>query len=191
MATASELTLLPAAAKGWLPDHPAVFVVTGSSGAGQAPKPTTHHPFRAANLFVYKPLAHQHEAEIDRVLSERADRPVRARMIAHSGPFVRGIHASTLLAGPSIAGANVAAAYREFYAGEPFVRVLDAPPEVASVAGTNFAHLHVAQSGDEALVTCAIDNLMKGAAGQAVHNMNLAMGWDETEGLRAPGFFPY
>ncbi|MCL4236206.1 MAG: N-acetyl-gamma-glutamyl-phosphate reductase [Deltaproteobacteria bacterium] len=191
MATATQLAILPLVAAGVLPERTAVFAITGSSGAGQTPKPTTHHPFRASNLFVYKPLAHQHEAEINRLVGEVAGKPLGVRMIAHSGPFVRGIHAAAHIASPVLTGRDVAALYREDYSDEPFVRVLDEPPHVAAVAGTNFAYVSVEQRGDEALVTCVIDNLMKGAAGQALHNMNIALGLPETTGLNAPGVFPY
>lgn len=191
MATATQLAVLPLAEAGLLPDRTAVFAITGSSGAGQTPKPTTHHPFRASNVFVYKPLAHQHEAEINRLIGEVAGRDLGVRMIAHSGPFVRGIHAAVHVASPALAEHDVAALYREHYAAEPFVRVMDDPPHVAAVAGTNHAHVSVEQRGGEALVTCVIDNLMKGAAGQALHNMNIALGLPETSGLNAPGVFPY
>ncbi len=191
MATATQLAILPLAEAGLLPDRTAVFAITGSSGAGQTPKPTTHHPFRASNVFVYKPLAHQHEAEINRLVGEVAGRALAVRMIAHSGPFVRGIHAAVHVASPALAGRDVGALYRERYAGEPFVRVLAEPPHIAAVAGTNFAYISIEQRGDEALVTCVIDNLMKGAAGQALHNMNIALGLPESTGLSAPGVFPY
>ncbi|MCC6160193.1 MAG: N-acetyl-gamma-glutamyl-phosphate reductase [Deltaproteobacteria bacterium] len=191
MATATQLAILPLVATGLLPERTAVFAITGSSGAGQTPKPTTHHPFRASNVFVYKPLAHQHEAEINRLVGEVAGRNLGVRMIAHSGPFVRGIHAAVHVTSSDLSGRDIGALYRDRYSGEPFVRVMDEPPHVAAVAGTNFAYVSVEQRGDETLVTCVIDNLMKGAAGQALHNMNIALGLPETTGLNAPGVFPY
>ncbi|MCZ7586148.1 MAG: N-acetyl-gamma-glutamyl-phosphate reductase [Deltaproteobacteria bacterium] len=191
MATSAALALWPLAKEGLLPDDAAVFAVTGSSGAGGEPKPTTHHPFRASNLFVYKPLAHQHEAEIARVLSEDAGRDLHPRLIAHSGPFVRGIHAAAHLRSEEFKDRDVRALYADAYAREPFVTLRDEPPAVADAQGTNHAHLFVKQQGREVLVLCVIDNLGKGAAGQAVQNMNIALGLPETDGLGAPGFFPY
>ncbi|MCB9489759.1 MAG: N-acetyl-gamma-glutamyl-phosphate reductase [Deltaproteobacteria bacterium] len=191
MATASELTLLPLAAAKILPERSTVFAVTGSSGAGAKLRHTTHHPYRAANMFNYKPLAHQHEAEINRLLGEVAGRSNTTRMIAHSGPLVRGIHATAHIVCDKTRAVNVPELYKTYYDAEPFTHVLDAPPALSSSSGVNHAYLHVTQKGDEVLVTCVIDNLMKGAAGQAVQNMNIALGLPETAGLTAAGFFPY
>ena len=105
---------------------------------------------------------------------------------------MRGIHATlhARLARPLAGPARRSCA--SAYAGRPFVRVLDAPPELAAVVGTNFAHLHAAprENGESVIVTCAIDNLVKGAAGQAVQAMNLALGLPETAGLEFPGIWP-
>jgi N-acetyl-gamma-glutamyl-phosphate reductase len=189
-ATAAQLLVLPLAAAKLLPATCAAFAVTGSSGAGAAPKPTTHHPFRAENLFAYKPLAHQHEAEIEQTLSEVAGAPRHLRLLSHSGPFVRGIHATAYFKDDAFAGLDLPQLYRDFYAGKPFVAVLDRPPEVAEVAGANYVHVHAAQQGDEVELLLVLDNLVKGAAGQAIQNMNLALGLPETVGLEFPGAFP-
>jgi N-acetyl-gamma-glutamyl-phosphate reductase common form len=190
-ATAAELLLLPLAIQRLLPPSTAVFAVTGSSGSGALPKASAHHPFRAENFFSYKMLAHQHEGEINQTLTKVAGEESRVRLLSHSGPFVRGIHATAYLAGPDFADLDVAALYRDTYDERcPFVAVLDEPPLVAEVAGTNFVHIHVAQQGDEIEIALAMDNLMKGAAGQAIQNMNLALGFDESAGLTNPGVFP-
>jgi len=190
-ATAAELLLLPLARRGLLPETTPVFAVTGSSGAGALPKATTHHPFRANNFFAYKMLAHQHEPEIDQTLADAGGRPRRIRLLAHSGPFVRGIHAAAYLADEAFAATDVAALYRESYGDRcPFVAVLDRPPQVAEVAATNHVHVQVTQRGKEVAVALALDNLVKGAAGQAIQNMNLALGFPETAGLTHPGAFP-
>ena len=196
-ATAAQLALFPLARAG-LDLAPSLFAITGSSGAGSQLKPTTHHASRAHNVFAYSVLAHRHEAEILQSWRQWTGRPAAtARLMAHAGPFVRGIyltlHAyvpSALLPGD---GANgVAGWFQEAYERRPFVRVLDAPPEITQAVGSNYALLHAAESADgrELQVSVAIDNLIKGGAGQAVQAMNLALGIDECAGLTATGIFP-
>jgi LysW-gamma-L-alpha-aminoadipyl-6-phosphate/LysW-L-glutamyl-5-phosphate reductase len=192
-ATAAQLALYPFAGSG-LDLLPALFGVTGSSGAGVHPKPTTHHPARAHNLFAYSVLGHRHEAEVLQRWREWTGKPAaRARLMTHSGPFVRGIHL-TLHADLGEGGAAfpVAQRFREAYAGRPFVRLLEQPPELTHAVGTNYALIHAAQSSDgrEAQVMVAVDNLVKGAGGQAIQAMNLALGLPEEAGLRFGGMFP-
>ncbi|HXE56746.1 MAG TPA: N-acetyl-gamma-glutamyl-phosphate reductase [Gemmatimonadales bacterium] len=190
-ATAAQLALYPLAALP-LAAPPALFGVTGSSGSGAQPKPTAHHPFRANNFFAYQVLGHRHEGEILQSwrawTGPAADPP---RLMTHSGPFVRGIHL-TLHARLAQAAGDVAELYRTAYLGRPFVRILDRPPELTHAVGTNYALVHAAaaQDGREIQVMAAIDNLVKGAAGQAVQAMNLALGLPETAGLRMAGAFP-
>jgi [amino group carrier protein]-6-phospho-L-2-aminoadipate/5-phospho-L-glutamate reductase len=198
-ATAAELALYPLARAG-LDVSPSIFAVTGSSGAGVQPKPTTHHPMRAHNLFAYSVLGHRHEAEVLQAWREWVGRPdATARLMTHSGPFVRGIYLTlhaylprerAVSAGDP--GTSAATWFREAYAGRPFVRVLDAPPELTHAVGTNYALIHAAESDDgtEVQVTVAIDNLVKGAGGQAIQGMNLALGIEETAGLKGGGMFP-
>lgn len=191
LATAAQLALygiadLPLAAP------PVIFAVTGSSGAGQSLKPTTHHPARAHNMFAYAGMGHRHEGEmLEQWRAWRHDPAAHARLICHSGPFVRGIHATlhAHLAEPC-AAVNEHVARR--FPHRPFVRVLEAPPQLTQVVGSNLALLHAVSSDDrrELQVTCVIDNLIKGAGGQAVQAMNLALGLDERAGLAAPGVFP-
>jgi N-acetyl-gamma-glutamyl-phosphate reductase common form len=198
-ATAAQLALYPLARSG-LDVTPSLFAVTGSSGAGSQLKTTTHHPARAHNLFAYSVLSHRHEAEIVQAWRHWVGRPDAAvRLLAHAGPFVRGIYLTLhafLPAGASItAGApgTVAARwFRDAYAGRPFIRVLDAPPELTHVVGTNYAFIHATDSADgrEVQVSVAIDNLVKGAGGQAIQAMNLALGIDECAGLTATAAFP-
>jgi N-acetyl-gamma-glutamyl-phosphate reductase len=171
---------------------PVIFAVTGSSGAGQGLKPTTHHATRAHNMFAYAGMGHRHEGEmLEQWRAWQHDAAAHARLICHSGPFVRGIHATlhAALAEP-ISDINAHVARR--FAGRPFVRVLDAPPRLTDAVGSNLALLHAAASDDgrEVQVTCVIDNLIKGAGGQAMQAMNLALGLDERAGLTAPGVFP-
>jgi N-acetyl-gamma-glutamyl-phosphate reductase common form len=192
-ATAAELALYPLARTG----HdvlPALFGVTGSSGSGVQPKATTHHPARAHNFFAYSVLNHRHEAEILQRWREWNGNPAaRARLMTHSGPFVRGIHLTMHVAlGEKGAAVPLIQHYREAFAGRPFVRLVDQPPELTHVLGSNYAVMHVAQSADgqEAQVMVVIDNLVKGAGGQAIQAMNLALGLPEEAGLRFGGMFP-
>jgi N-acetyl-gamma-glutamyl-phosphate reductase len=192
-ATAAELALYPLATLN-RQLTPVLFGVTGSSGAGIRPRDTTHHPARAHNLFAYSVFNHRHEAEILQRWRDWTGQPdARARLATHSGPFVRGIHL-TLHADLGAGGAAlpVAERFREAYAGRPFVRLLDQPPELTHAVGTNYALVHVAQSADgrEAQVLIAVDNLVKGAGGQAIQAMNLALGLPEEMGLRFGGMFP-
>jgi len=194
-ATAAQLALYPLAGIAGL--EPALFAVTGSSGAGVQPRPTTQHSARAHNLFAYSVMGHRHEAEVLsswRRWTGRDD--AAARLMTHGGPFVRGIHLTLhayAAAGSQAAGSQaVGELYRSAYAGRPFVRVLEQPPELTHVIGTNEAHIHAVGSPDgrEIQVMVVIDNLVKGAGGQAVQAMNLALGIDERRGLVGGGIFP-
>jgi len=194
-ATATQLALwaiadLPLAAP------PAIFAVTGSSGAGQAPRATTHHPARANNLFAYGAMQHRHEGEVlEQWRAWRDDPAATARLMPHSGPFVRGIHATLhahLDEAAAPAAAEINAHLRQRFAGRPFVRVTEAPPQLTHVVGSNVAMLHAVASADhrEVQLMCVLDNLVKGAGGQAVQAMNLALGLDERAGLLMPGPMP-
>jgi LysW-gamma-L-alpha-aminoadipyl-6-phosphate/LysW-L-glutamyl-5-phosphate reductase len=198
-ATAAQLALYPLAWAG-LDVTPSIFAITGSSGAGVQPRATTHHPMRAHNVFAYSVLGHRHEAEVLQSWREWVGRPdATARLMTHSGPFVRGIYLTLhAFVPPAVAisggevGATAASWFREAYADRPFVRVLDSPPELTHAVGTNYALIHALESEDgaEIQVTVAIDNLVKGAGGQAIQAMNLALGIDERVGLLAAGIYP-
>jgi len=194
-ATAAQLALFPLA-RLQRPVTPSLFAVTGSSGSGVHPKPATHHPARAHNLFAYSVLNHRHEAEVlQRWREWTGDPGARARLMTHSGPFVRGIYLTMHVQWPAAGDASapdLAGAFRAAYDGRPFVRLLDAPPELTHAVGTNYALIHVAHSADgrEAQVMVAVDNLVKGAGGQAVQAMNLALGLPEELGLVGGGIFP-
>jgi N-acetyl-gamma-glutamyl-phosphate reductase common form len=188
-ATAAQLALWPLASLA--PEGPPVlFAVTGSSGAGAKPKETTHHPLRAHDVFAYATLGHRHEAEIEEQWRGWTGRDEAPRLAAHAGPFVRGIYLT--LHARSSRAAEAPAAYRRAYSGRRFVRVLDEPPHLARVLGTNRADLHVAAdpATGEIQVSVAIDNLIKGAAGQAIQAVNLAVGLDEGVGLPVTGAYP-
>lgn len=192
-ATAAQLALYPLRSLlGGV--TPSLFAVTGSSGAGARPRERTHHPARAHNLFGYGDLEHRHHAEILmswRRWTGKAD--AGARLLPHSGPMVRGIYLTLHAKLPAaLAPGVVAAAFSAAYGARPMVRLYDGAPELTHAVGTNHALLHAAQSGDgtEVQVMIAIDNLIKGAAGQAVQAMNLALGLPETAGLRAVAVYP-
>ncbi len=191
-ATASMLALWTVAHALDSKSDPVCFAVTGSSGSGNQPRATTHHPRRAHNFFAYALQGHRHQAELDqRLRAWCGDAAPTCRLLTHSAPMVRGIHL-TLRARVEASPEDLVAGAHEAYAGRPFVHVLESPPEVSSVVGTNHAHLHVAapDDGKEVLVLVAIDNLVKGAAGQAVQCMNLALGLGEESGLAFPGLAP-
>jgi N-acetyl-gamma-glutamyl-phosphate reductase common form len=189
LATAAQLALAPLARL--TPSGvPAVFAVTGSSGAGAALKETTHHPLRAHNLFAYAPLAHRHDAEVAERWALWTGSKDAPRLAVHAGPFVRGIYLTVQarIGSPL----EAVAGYRSFYARSRFVRVVDAPPHLTHVLGSNRADLFVAADdrADAIQVSIAIDNLIKGAAGQAIQAVNLALGLDEGAGVSSMGSFP-
>jgi LysW-gamma-L-alpha-aminoadipyl-6-phosphate/LysW-L-glutamyl-5-phosphate reductase len=188
-ATAIALALLPFA-DAQFAGPVAVFAATGSSGSGAHPSETTHHPTRANDFRAYKMLAHQHEAEILALLASRGATP-RIGFVPHSTPLVRGIFASLHFELPQADAAHAEQRVRDYYAGEPFVRVVEGSPRVAAVAGSNFCELGVASRGTQVVVLSALDNLLKGMAGQAVQSMNIALGLSETAGLDFAGAWPY
>ncbi len=191
-ATAALLAVHPLAEAGLLEGTPTVFAVTGSTGSGAKPKRTTHHPVRAHNFFGYSQGGHRHEAEAaEQVRAWSGSKKAGIRILTHSAPLVRGIHA-TLLARVKEPLPDPAALYEKAYGGRPFISLLDSPPELSALVGTNFAHLHaLSREGDRVVVAdCAEDNLVKGAAGQAVQCMNLALGLPETLGLAFGGLYP-
>jgi N-acetyl-gamma-glutamyl-phosphate reductase common form len=168
---------------------PALYAVgtTGSTGAGRAPLPTTHHPERHSNLFAYNPLAHRHTPEVVAICEQLTGVRPELNFIPQSGPFSRGIHMTlqARLARPVKADA-VRAEFAQFYSVSPFVRVVDGMPRLKDVAGSNYCHVGVATAGETLAVVVVIDNLVKGAAGGAVQWMNRLCGLPETAGLAAP-----
>jgi N-acetyl-gamma-glutamyl-phosphate reductase common form len=187
-ATAAALALWPLAGAA-LEAPPVLFAITGSSGGGGRLRAEAHHPIRAHNIFAYGVFSHRHEAEIaERWRTWTGANGAAPRLAVHAGPFVRGIYL-TLHARASGAEALVPR-YAQAFANRPFVRVVDQPPQLTHVIGTNTAAIHAAATGDEIAVMVAIDNLVKGAAGQAVQAMNLALGLPEDAGLRFAGAFP-
>jgi LysW-gamma-L-alpha-aminoadipyl-6-phosphate/LysW-L-glutamyl-5-phosphate reductase len=189
-ATAIQLGLLPLADLGEAaPTWVAVSAITGSSGSGASPSDTTHHPTRANDFRAYKMLAHQHEGEIRRTLKEQGAEFDFA-FVPHSAPLVRGIFATLTFPAPGMSGAQLRNAFDARYGNCRFIRLLDGTPRIAAVAGSNFADISVSVSGDSACVLVAIDNLVKGMAGQAIQNLNLSQGWSEALALSLPAVYP-
>lgn len=176
-ATAVSLALLPLAGAYKSAD---VMAVTGSSGSGKTPSEGTHHPLRAHNMKSYKIGAHQHLPEIAQALGVSIK---QITMVPTSGPFTRGIFATIFVSGIK-PGIDVPHVFAEYYKDRLFVRMKPVV-SLADVVGSNFCDISVAQVGDTLVIQSVIDNLVKGAAGQAVQNMNLMMGLDESAGIES------
>lgn len=182
-ATGIELTILPLAAAGLLTDEVHVHAITGSTGAGQAPSQTSHFSWRSGNLSVYKAFEHQHLAEIIQSVKQLQysfDKPIN--FIPVRGNHTRGILVSTYTTynGTLEEAVND---YEDYYSGHPFVFVTDKNPDLKQVVNTNKAILHLEKHGNKLMILSVTDNLLKGASGQAVQNMNLMFGLDEKAGL--------
>ena len=196
-ATTIELALIPLARAGLLAGPVHVTAMTGSSGSGALPSAGTHHPARAGNLKSYKPLAHQHTPEIQQAIGDAGAPDLELRFVPVSAPLVRGILATTFVEIPAdVTEDRIAALYDEAYAGEPFVRrPRGRLPEAVAVAGSNFAEVgfHLGEAGGQTrtlTVFSALDNLIKGGAGQSIQCMNLVLGVDEKASLADPGPWP-
>ncbi len=191
-ATAILLGTLPALRAGLNPRRVIVDAKTGSSGSGATPKALTHHPVRTSTFKAYKVMEHQHEREIKatwgRVTTSRSLPSLT--FVPQSTPLVRGIYACTYLVFEGEPPVNTREIYEEAYAGSPFVRLVTSAPNVRNVAGTNNADVFIKDDFGVTLVITAIDNLIRGAAGQAVQCMNLGFGLDESLGLRLPALYP-
>ena len=183
-ATAIQVALLPAAKMGLLTDDVAVNAITGSTGAGQKPGSTTHFSWRSDNLSIYKAFSHQHIAEIRQSLTQiQGCLDASIDFIPYRGNFARGIFCTAVV--KTIANAeDVIAAYKDFYRDAAFTHYSDKAIDLKQVVNTNKALVHVDCFEGKILVTSAIDNLLKGAVGQAVQNMNLLFGLEETAGLK-------
>ncbi|MBL7723965.1 MAG: N-acetyl-gamma-glutamyl-phosphate reductase [Chitinophagaceae bacterium] len=182
-ATAIQLGLLPLAKAGLLKD---IYTtgITGSTGAGQSLSTTSHFSWRANNIQAYKTLTHQHLGEIgESLLQLQPKNDIDLSFVPWRGDFTRGIFiSSTINCDLSIEELNVV--YTTFYAGHPFTHVSKEAIFLKQVVNTNKAVIQVEKAGSKVVVHSVIDNLLKGASGQAVQNMNLLFGLSETEGLK-------
>jgi N-acetyl-gamma-glutamyl-phosphate reductase common form len=186
-ATTTLLAVVPLLALKLVESTLFVSGVTGSTGSGRKPVEGTHHPTRHSDLYSYGALAHRHAPEIKACALAASGVDADIAFVPHSGPFARGIHATVQarLTQP-LDSAAVIAKLREFYAGKPFVRVLDSAPRVKDIVASNYAHLSAAANGRTVAVMSVADNLNKGAAGGAVQWMNRLFELPETAGLTAP-----
>ncbi len=182
-ATCIQLTLLPLADAGLVNEDVHVTAITGSTGAGQNPTATTHFSWRSHNASIYKPLTHRHLKEIKESLTQLQDNfSSEVHFIPMRGAFTRGILAVSYL--PTEKSLEeVQELFEAYYANHPFVHLSENPLDVKQIVGTNKALLHLQKENGQLIVTGVTDNLVKGASGQAVQNMNLIFGLDETKGL--------
>ncbi len=184
--TATVLPLAPLAAKGLLPATVAVHALSGVSGAGKSPKPTSHFVEVNESVSAYKVGSHQHTPEIEQALADAGAPGTQIVFIPHLIPVSRGMHVTMTIPLPNnYTGSDIDALFREFYASSPFVRILAQPPRMIDVAYTNLCdiYLHVDARTQTLSLLSVIDNLGKGAAGQAIQNMNIMTGQPETAGL--------
>ena len=183
-ATCIQVALLPAAQMGLLTDDVAVNAITGSTGAGQKPSATTHFSWRNNNLSIYKPFQHQHIAEIRQSLTQvQGHLDCDIDFIPYRGDFARGIFCTAVVK-TEASIEQITDGYRQFYADATFTHYSDKSIDLKQVVNTNKALVHVEKYGNKLLITSAIDNLLKGAVGQAVQNMNLMFGLPEQTGLQ-------
>ena len=183
-ATAIQLALLPLARKGLLREEVHATAVTGSTGAGVKPSATTHFSWRTDNISVYKAFTHQHLVEIGRNLRRLEPSFDKAvNFVPMRGDFTRGILASVYTACPLDEEA-ARKLYADYYAAAAFTHATTRSIDLKQVVNTNKALVGVSKYGDKLHIVSVIDNLLKGASGQAVQNMNLMFGLDETTGLR-------
>jgi N-acetyl-gamma-glutamyl-phosphate reductase len=197
-ATTIALGLMPLAKAKLLTGAIHTVAATGSSGSGANPQLTTHHPLRAANLRTYKPLDHQHIPEILQTLGNAGGKDLALEFVPVSAPLPRGIFATSFVDVPaSTTQESLDAAWSAAFGNEPFIRIVKGgrQPEVVAVAGGNYVEVGFKlgePTGDTRRVVCfsALDNLVKGGAGQAIQSFNVMMGYEEKLTLAEPGLWP-
>jgi N-acetyl-gamma-glutamyl-phosphate/LysW-gamma-L-alpha-aminoadipyl-6-phosphate reductase len=193
-ATALELGLFPLVASGLVKGKVIADLKTGSSGSGAKAAANTHHPKRANSFYAYKMFEHQHQPEVEQLLASASSKWTSECGLVfqvHSIPVVRGIFASIYVTpAQPMTREDLGKLFREFYGNEFFIRLVDGSPDINWVKNSNFVDIGLAASEDTAIVFVALDNLVKGAAGQAVQNMNLMFGIEERTGLVLPGSNP-
>ena len=162
--------------------------ITGSSGSGREPQRGTHHPERAQNIRAYKALRHQHLLEVEGFLNSGSGPGIRIHFVPQSAPIVRGIFTTVVL--PEHDSVEIRDVFDRFYGQEALIDVVDGSPDLRAVQTTPRSIVGVDGAGDRGTaVFTVLDNLGKGAAGQAIQNLNCAMGFPETTGLEWPGGF--
>jgi len=190
-ATATLLGLSPLVANRLLSGRVIVDAKTGSSGSGAKAAANTHHPQRSTSFYAYKPFVHQHLPEIEQELRAIGEWTNELIFMTHSLPVARGIFASIYCElKKEIDATDVREIFADFYRDSFFVRLVEGSPDINWVKTTNFCDIGFAARGRQMVVFSVIDNLVKGAAGQAVQNMNLMFGLDEKTGLMLVGTNP-
>lgn len=190
-ATATLLGLAPLVTNDFITGRVVVDAKTGSSGSGAKAAANTHHPQRMTSFYAYKPFTHQHVPEIEQELRALGDWTNELVFMTHSLPVARGIFASIYVElKKERAVDDLRSLFSEFYRDSFFVRLVKGSPDINWVKTTNFCDLGIVVRGRQLVVFSALDNLVKGAAGQAVQNMNLMFGLDEKEGLMLVGTNP-
>ena len=183
-ATCIQLGLLPAAKMGLINSDVSVNAITGSTGAGQKPGATTHFSWRNNNMSIYKAFNHQHVPEIRQSLKQtQGYLDAAIDFIPYRGDFARGIFATEVVKTDKPIE-EIVAGYKEFYKDAKFTHYVDKAIDLKQVVNTNKCLVHADKYGDKLLITSCIDNLLKGAVGQAVQNMNIMFGLDQTAGLK-------
>ncbi len=196
-ATCIQLALLPAAQLGLITQDVMVNAITGSTGAGQKPAATTHFSWRAGNMSTYKVFSHQHVPEIKQSVRQvQGSLDAEIDFIPYRGDFARGIFATSVIRlenqssqnsqnsqSPQLSPEEIKQAYKDFYSSAAFTHYVDKSPDLKQVVNTNKALVNCEVYGNKLLITSCIDNLLKGAVGQAVQNMNIMFGLDEKAGL--------
>lgn len=184
LATACALALLPLIDQGF-EGEVALDAKTGTSGAGRSAQAAMHHPTRHANFEAYKALTHRHEPEILQALGDPLGERIKTMFVPHLLPLSRGIFVTAYLtSGTERSTDTFSDIFRHYYRNAAFVRIREQSPSLHDVVGTNFCDLSVISRGRQVVVMAALDNLVKGMAGQAIQNMNLMCGLDQTIGLR-------
>ncbi len=160
---------------------------TGSTGSGRTPQIGTHHPIRNSNLYAYKPLAHRHAPEIQQLIKTATGANARVNFVPHSGPFARGIYATVQASCVrGLTRDKLLSIFRDDYENCEFVRILDAAPILKDVVASNYADIGIDVKDGSLVIMCAIDNLVKGAAGGSVQWMNRLWSLADSDGLRLP-----
>lgn len=192
-ATAVALSMGPLVRTGSVQGVIVADCLSGTSGAGKALKNDLHFSHADENVYAYKVGSHQHTPEIEQTLSEAAGKKIAISFTPHVIPMVRGIHATVSAEVSSgVTQAEIDSVFAESYKDEPFISLCSTPPSTKNVRGSNLAQIYPrldARVG-RVIVTTVIDNLVKGAAGQAIQNANIALGFEETFGIPRVGFYP-
>lgn len=190
-ATATLLGLAPLVANGMINGRVIVDAKTGSSGSGAKAAANTHHPQRMNSFYAYKPFTHQHVPEIEQELGRVGEWNSEFVFMTHSLPVSRGIFSSIYVeTKEALSEEQLRSVFADYYRDSFFVRLVKGSPDINWVKTTNFCDLGFATRGQQVVIFSALDNLVKGAAGQAVQNMNLMFGLDEKTGLMLVGTNP-